>query len=54
MSTLSKEVLRQMITGEELKTADDLYLYLKDMFKIFFKKCLKVKYGFKCINMMKY
>lgn len=33
MSTLPKTVLREMITGGNLKTADDLHSYLKDMFK---------------------
>ncbi|MTI65355.1 MAG: IS256 family transposase [Firmicutes bacterium] len=33
MSTMSKEVLRKMITDGNLKTADDLHDYLKDMFK---------------------
>jgi transposase-like protein len=33
MSTLPKEVLREMISEGGLKTADDLYGYLKDMFK---------------------
>ena len=33
MSTLPKEVLREMITGGNLKTAGDLHSYLKDMFK---------------------
>jgi len=33
MSTLPKEVLREMITEGNLKTAGDLHSYLKDMFK---------------------
>lgn len=33
MSTLPKEVLRNMITDGNLKTAGDLHSYLKDMFK---------------------
>lgn len=33
MSTVSKEVLREMITGGNLKTSGDLHSYLKDMFK---------------------
>lgn len=33
MSNLPKEVLREMITGGNLQTADDLHSYLKDMFK---------------------
>ncbi|WP_156456282.1 IS256 family transposase, partial [Abyssisolibacter fermentans] len=33
MSTLPKEVLREMITQGNLKTAGDLHSYLKDMFK---------------------
>lgn len=33
MSTMPKEVLREMITGGNLKTAGDLHSYLKDMFK---------------------
>lgn len=33
MSTLSKEVLREMIKGGNLKTAGDLHMYLKEMFK---------------------
>lgn len=33
MSTLPKEVLREMIKKKNLKTAGDLYSYLKDMFK---------------------
>lgn len=33
MSSLPKSVLREMITGGNLKTADDLHSYLKDMFK---------------------
>jgi len=33
MSTLPKEVLREMISGGNLKTAGDLHSYLKDMFK---------------------
>ena len=33
MSNLPKTVLREMITGGNLKTADDLHSYLKDMFK---------------------
>lgn len=33
MPTLSKEVLRAMISEENLKTAGDLHSYLKDMFK---------------------
>ena len=33
MSGLPKEVLREMITGGNLKTAGDLHSYLKDMFK---------------------
>ncbi len=33
MSTLPKEVLRQMIAGGNLKTAEDLHGYLKDIFK---------------------
>ena len=33
MSTMPKEVLRDMITGGNLKTAGDLQLYLKNMFK---------------------
>lgn len=33
MSTMSKEVLRKMITDGNLKTAEDLHDYLKDMFK---------------------
>lgn len=32
MSTLPKEVLRQMITGGNLKTADDLHSYLKGVY----------------------
>lgn len=31
MSGLPKSVLREMITGGNLKTADDLHSYLKDM-----------------------
>ncbi len=33
MSTLPKEVFREMIKDGNLKTADDLHSYLKDMFK---------------------
>ena len=33
MSTLPKEVLRNMISDGNLKTAGDLHSYLKDMFK---------------------
>lgn len=33
MSSLPKSVLREMITGGNLKTAGDLHSYLKDMFK---------------------
>lgn len=33
MSGLPKTVLREMITGGNLKTADDLHSYLKYMFK---------------------
>lgn len=33
MSVLPKETLRQMITGGNLKTANDLHEYLKDLFK---------------------
>ncbi|MTI64982.1 MAG: IS256 family transposase [Firmicutes bacterium] len=33
MSTMPKEVLRKMITEGNLKTADDLHSYLKNMFK---------------------
>ncbi len=33
MSTLPKEVLRNMINEGNLKTAGDLHSYLKDMFK---------------------
>jgi len=33
MSTMSKEVLREMITGGNLKSSGDLHAYLKDMFK---------------------
>lgn len=33
MSTLPKEVLREMINNGNLKTAGDLHSYLKDMFK---------------------
>ncbi|WP_425449739.1 IS256 family transposase [Dethiothermospora halolimnae] len=33
MSTLSKEILRQIITDGDLKTTGDLQSYLKDMFK---------------------
>ncbi|SCL85466.1 hypothetical protein PP176A_0873 [Sporanaerobacter sp. PP17-6a] len=33
MSTLSKEILREMIAEGNLKTARDLHSYLKDMFK---------------------
>lgn len=33
MSTVPKEVLREMITGGNLRTAGDLHSYLKDMFK---------------------
>ncbi|RJR13043.1 IS256 family transposase [Candidatus Parcubacteria bacterium] len=33
MSALPKEVLRQMISGGNLKTAEDLHGYLKDLFK---------------------
>lgn len=33
MSTLPKEVLREMINEGNLKTAGDLHAYLKDMFK---------------------
>lgn len=33
MSTMPKEVLREMITGGNLKTAGDLQSYLKNMFK---------------------
>ena len=33
MSGLPKSVLREMITGGNLKTTDDLHSYLKDMFK---------------------
>ncbi|ABR47789.1 transposase, mutator type [Alkaliphilus metalliredigens QYMF] len=33
MSTVSKKVLREMITGGDLKTAGDLQSYLKELFK---------------------
>ncbi|WZL73286.1 hypothetical protein QBE52_00680 [Clostridiaceae bacterium 35-E11] len=33
MSTLRKELLREMITDENLKTAGYLQSYLKDLFK---------------------
>lgn len=33
MTTVPKEVLREMITGGNLRTAGDLHSYLKDMFK---------------------
>jgi hypothetical protein len=33
MSTLPKEVLRDMIKGGNLKSADDLHSFLKGMFK---------------------
>lgn len=31
MSSIPKEVLREMITGGNLKTSGDLHSYLKDM-----------------------
>ncbi|SDK98917.1 hypothetical protein [Natronincola ferrireducens] len=33
MSTGSKKVLREMITGADLRTAEDLQSYLKELFK---------------------
>lgn len=33
MSTIPKEVLREMINDGNLKTAGDLHSYLKDVFK---------------------
>ncbi len=33
MSTLPKEVLRQMIKGNDLKSVGDIHSFLKDLFK---------------------
>lgn len=50
MSGLPKTVLREMITGGNFKTADDLHSYLKDMFKYtlqeMFEAELEAKLGY--------
>lgn len=33
MGSIPKEVLREMITGGNLKTSGDLHFYLRDMIK---------------------
>jgi transposase-like protein len=43
MSTLSKEVLREMIAEGNLKTAGDLHSYLKDMFKDVLQEMLEAE-----------
>ena len=43
MSTLPKEVLRNMITDGNLTTAGDLYSYLKDMFKDVLQEMLEAE-----------
>lgn len=43
MSTVPKEILQEMITGGNLRTAGDLYSYLKDMFKDALKEMLEAE-----------
>ncbi|MDR5659458.1 transposase, partial [Serpentinicella sp. ANB-PHB4] len=43
MSTLPKEVLREMISGGNLKTAGDLQSYLKNMFKDVLQEMLEAE-----------
>ena len=43
MATLPKKVLRNMINDGSLKTAEDLHLYLKDMFKDTLHKMLETE-----------
>lgn len=43
MSTLPKEVLRNMINDGNLKTAGDLHSYLKDMLKDALQKMLEAE-----------
>lgn len=45
MAKPSKEILRNMITGGNLKTADDLHLYLRDMFKDVLQEILEAELG---------
>lgn len=46
MSTLPKEVLREMITGGNLKTAGDLHPYLKDALQEMLEAELDVELGY--------
>ena len=43
MSAIPKEVLRDMIKEENLKTSDDLHSFLKDMFKDAIQEMLEVE-----------
>lgn len=43
MSSIPKEVLREMITGGNLKTSGDLHSYLKDMFKDVLQEMLEAE-----------
>lgn len=42
MGTVSKKVLREMITGGDLRTAEDLQSYLKELFKDTLQEMLDV------------
>lgn len=54
MSTLPKEVLRNMITDGNLITAGDLYSYLKDMFKDVLQEMLEAELEAerRCFNLL--
>lgn len=43
MSSIPKEVLREMITGGNLKTSGDLHSYMKDMFKDVLQEMLEAE-----------
>lgn len=45
MAKPSKEIPRNMITDGNLKTADDLHSYLRDMFKDVLQEILEAELG---------